>query len=147
MTFPVRVEDDGDRLDHDLHPRTRRASSDDEATVVYRLNNAHGRDLTVHLSPSRSILSPGALVQTIGEGDDVIETETVDYDLMTECQLHGSATSSSNDGGTADWGRAAISVCDGNLVCYVREMGGTFLSASFRPGSFVSSTTICSSSR
>lgn len=91
----------------------RGAGSTEKWSVSYRLNG-FGVDYELQMTPSDELVSPSGLVQTIQEskmGEEVV----TEYISDEGCHLNGWVRADEGSNITT-WGRAAISVCDGNMV-------------------------------
>lgn len=129
VAFPVRVDPDSGLPTSDLLPRrqpsvgARRTKRATEKAVVYLLTG-FGVDYELQMTPNEELLAPSAFAQTVQVGSTGRE-EFLTEDIEDEgCHLTGWARARAGRGTDSTlWGRAAISVCDGNMVrlynCYV----------------------------
>ena len=120
IVFPVRIEREDGVGTTNLWPsglkwagRNRRDALG-EAPVVYQLSG-FGVDYELQMAPNEVLLSPSAFVQTIDVGnagsEEILTEEMVDEG----CHLHGWVFEGRGEN-SRQWGQAAISVCDGNMV-------------------------------
>ncbi|XP_062514604.1 A disintegrin and metalloproteinase with thrombospondin motifs 16-like [Corticium candelabrum] len=118
VAFPMLLQSDGGFSTSNLLPsgaeRSKRgAGSTEKWSVSYRLNG-FGVDYELQMTPSDELVSPSGLVQTIQESNMGEEVVT-EYISDEGCHLNGWVRADEGSNITT-WGRAAISVCDGNMT-------------------------------
>lgn len=96
----------------------KRRGATEKAPLVYQLSG-FGVDYELRMTPNAALLSPSAIMQTVEMGSDGFENVLTEDIADERCHLTGRVLTDQHTTNSSQWGQAAISVCDGNLVRFV----------------------------
>ena len=120
IAFPVLIHSEGftSNLLPSKSDRNKRSVGTGSGLLLYRLSG-FGVNYELQMASNDKLVSTSVLVQTIQDGNMGEEEVMTEYVVNKGCHLNG-LVRVDDDNGSLDntqWGRAAISVCDGNMVC------------------------------
>ncbi|XP_062514389.1 A disintegrin and metalloproteinase with thrombospondin motifs 18-like [Corticium candelabrum] len=119
IAFPVLIHSEGftSNLLPSKSDRNKRSVGTGSGLLLYRLSG-FGVNYELQMASNDKLVSTSVLVQTIQDGNMGEEEVMTEYVVNKGCHLNG-LVRVDDDNGSLDntqWGRAAISVCDGNMT-------------------------------